>query len=297
MKILRTPPERFADLPDFPYAPSMVDVGDGLQMAVIDEGPRDAAPILLLHGEPSWSFLYRHIMRPLLDAGRRVVAPDLIGFGRSDKLDDRNDYTYQRHLDWLRAALFDRLDLKGVRMFCQDWGGLLGLRLLAEHPDRFAKVIAGNTILPTGDQPAPEAFHKWLAFSQHYPKFTAGGVLQQGTVKTLPPEVIAAYDAPFPDASYLEGARIFPALVPITPDDPASAPNRAAWKVLRTLEVPFICAFSDQDPITAVGGPLFQKLIAGAQGQPHVTVTGAGHFLQEDAAPQLAALMLEHFEG
>lgn len=295
MKILRTPPERFADLPDFPYTPQMIDVGDGLQMAVIDEGPRDAAPIVLLHGEPSWSFLYRHIIAPLLAAGRRVVAPDLIGFGRSDKPADRADYTYQRHLDWLRAALFDRLDLTGVRMFCQDWGGLLGLRLLAEHPDRFAKVIAGNTFLPTGDHGAPEAFHKWLWFSQNAPDFTAGGVLQMATVSTLPPEVIAAYDAPFPDDRYLAGARVFPKLVPITPDDPAAEANRAAWKVLSGLTVPFICAFSDQDPITRVGAPVFQKRIPGAQGQPHVTIEGGGHFLQEDAAPQLAALMLKHF--
>lgn len=293
MDFQRTPADRFADLPDWPYEAHFVEVDpSGLRMAFVDEGPRDAATVLLLHGEPSWSYLYRTVIPPLLAAGHRVVAPDLIGFGRSDKPTRREAFTYQRHLEWLRAAVIEALDLRDITMFCQDWGGLLGLRLLAEHPDRFARVVAANTFLPTGNERVPDAFRQWRDFSQTVPEFVPSAVLQIGTTTTLPDAVLNAYDAPFPDDASKAGARVFPALVPITPDDPASEPNRAAWTVLETLDVPFLCAFSDKDPVTRHGDKVLKERIPGAQGQPHTTIEGGGHFLQEDCGEQVAEVIL-----
>ncbi|WP_432933066.1 haloalkane dehalogenase [Microbispora sp. CA-135349] len=314
-KVLRTPESRFRDLADYPFEPHYVhvDAGDGtggrLRMHYVDERPAGAVKpsgqtILLLHGQPSWSYLYRHVIPPLVAAGHRCVAPDLVGFGRSDKPASRFAYTYQRHVDWLREALFDRLGLRDVTMVCHDWGGLLGLRLLAEHPGRFRRVVATDTYLPTGDQDVGRAFHAWTQYSQRADPFDAGSVVEAGTISELGPGVKAAYDAPFPDETYRQGARQFPLLVPITPWDEATVPNRDAWAVLRTLSTPFLCAFSDHvillpqapntdDPGYAVPYPdqWLRERIPGAQGQPHTTITGAGHFVQEDQGPRLAAIV------
>lgn len=287
---LRTPDHRFASLPDFAWSPKYLDVG-GLRVARIDEGPADAPVMLLLHGEPSWSFLYRKMIPPLLDAGFRVVAPDLVGFGRSDKPTDPRAYTYQAHVDWMRAVL-TALDLKGVTLFCQDWGGLIGLRLAAEDGDRFARVCAANTYLPTGDEKVPPAFHVWRAFARWTPVFPTGRIVASGCVRGLTPEARAAYDAPFPSARYEAGARAFPALVPTRPDDPASAANRRAWDALQSWEKPFLTLFGRNDPITRGAERRLQSRIPGAKGQPHDTLRGAGHFLQEDVGPELAARLI-----
>jgi haloalkane dehalogenase len=258
VEILRTPDERFASLEGFPFEPNYVDVdaGDGsivdLRVHYVDRGERAAKEtVLLLHGEPSWSYLYRTMIPVLTAAGHRCVAPDLIGFGRSDKPTPRAEYTYQRHVDWMREALFDRLDLRGLTLVCQDWGGLIGLRLVAEHPERFSRVVAANTFLPTGDRNPGDAFLAWQRFSQETPELHVGGIVKGGCRTELDAATIAAYDAPFPDESYKEGARQFPLLVPTSPDDPAAPANRKAWESLQTFDKPFLCAFSDQDPITA----------------------------------------------
>lgn len=297
MNFLRTPDDRFVDLPDFPFAPHYLDVADGegggLRVHYLDEGPSDAPPVLLLHGEPSWSFLYRHMIPVLVAAGHRCVVPDLVGFGRSDKPTAQDDYTYARHVGWMREALFDRLDLHDITLFGQDWGGLIGLRLVGEHPERFARVVVGNSGLPTGDRPPNEAFLAWQTFSRESPTFPIGGIVNGGCTTDLAAEVIAAYDAPFPDDTYTAGARRFPSLVPSSPDDPAGPANEAAWKTLRRFDRPFLCAFSDRDPITRGGQRAFLDQVPGAAGQAHTTIEGAGHFLQEDAGPRLAQVIVD----
>ena len=287
---LRTPDARFANLAGYPFAPHYVEV-DGLRMHYVDEGPRDGQIVLLLHGEPSWSYLYRKMIPVFTAAGHRAIAPDLVGFGRSDKPTRREDYTYQRHVDWMTGFL-TALDLRGVTLVAQDWGGLIGLRLVAEQGDRFARVVAANTSLPTGDQNMGEAFARWRHFALNTPRFHVGGIVKGGCVSELPAEVIAAYDAPFPDDRYLAGARQFPALVPTRPDDPAAEPNRRAWQALRRWTKPFLCAFSDADPITHGADVFLRRAIPGAQGQPHTTITGAGHFLQEDKGEELAQVVV-----
>jgi haloalkane dehalogenase len=296
--VLRTPDDRFSGLPDFAYEPRYLEVpsGDGegtVRMAYLDEGPADGEVVLCLHGEPSWSFLYRHMIPVLVDAGLRVVAPDLVGFGRSDKPAHREDCTYQRHVDWLRAAVLDELELRDITLVCQDWGGLLGLRLVGEHPDRFARVVAANTFLPTGDRDPGDAFRAWQTFSQEAPELPVGAIVNGGCTTDLTPEVIAGYDAPFPDETYKEAARQFPLLVPSRPDDPASEPNRAAWEQLSRFARPFLCAFSDQDPITKGADRVLKESIPGAADREHTTIEGGGHFLQEDRGPQLAAAVVE----
>ena len=291
METLRTPDDRFANLPGYPFAPHYTET-DGLRIHYVDEGPRDAAPVLMLHGEPSWSYLYRKMIPIVVAAGHRAVAPDLVGFGRSDKPVRREDYTYQRHVDWLRHVL-TALDLRNVTLVCQDWGGLLGLRLVADHPERFARVVTANTMLPTGDVPAGKAFLAWKEYSQTTPDFRAGGIVRGACVTTIPPEVEAAYDAPFPDDRYKAGARQFPTLVPVTPDDPAAPANRTAWEKLSTWTKPWLTAFSVQEPVTMGGAKLFQERIPGAKGQPHVTIEGGGHFLQEDKGEELARVVVD----
>ena len=297
MKALRTPDERFADLPGYPFAPNYAEVADSeggsLRVHYLDEGPRDAAPVLLLHGEPSWSYLYRTMIPPLVAAGHRCIAPDLIGFGRSDKPTERADYTYARHVEWMRELLFDHLDLRDVTLFAQDWGGLIGLRLVGEHPDRFARVVIGNTGLPDGDRAPSDAFMAWQRFSQESPDFPIGRIVDGGCTTQLPPEVIAAYDAPFPDDAYKAGARQFPTLVPTSPDDPAVPANRAAWETLRAFDKPFVCCFGDRDPVTKGGERAFLGVVPGTAGQPHTTMEGGGHFFQEDCGPQLARLVID----
>ena len=296
MQVLRTPDDRFQCLPGFAFEPRYVEVPTGeegaLRMAYIDEGPREAEIVLLLHGEPSWSFLYRKMIPVLVRAGLRAVAPDLIGFGRSDKPAAREDYTYQRHVDWVKAFLA-ATDLHRVTLFCQDWGGLLGLRIVGEEPGWFDRVVAANTFLPTGDQPMPEAFFQWRQFSQTVPELPVGNIVKLGCAREVPPEVIAAYDAPFPDESYKAGARAFPALVPASPDDPASEPNRRAWETLKRFDRPFLTAFGDSDPITRGADRVLQGLIPGAAGQPHTTLERAGHFLQEDDGEALGRIVAD----
>jgi haloalkane dehalogenase len=290
MNLLRTPDERFLNLPGWGYAPHYVDVG-GVRIHYVDEGLPEGAPVLLLHGEPSWSFLYRKMIPQFVAAGHRVVAPDLVGFGRSDKPDQRDDYTYQRHVDWM-AGVLDALDLRGATLVCQDWGGLVGLRLVADRTERFARVVAANTGLPTGDEKVSEAFLAWQAFSQSAPVLPIGKIVQSGCARGLSPELVAAYEAPFPDERYKAGARQFPLLVPTRADDPASAANRRAWLELERFEKPFLTAFGDSDPITRGAERLFQKRVPGAAGQPHATLARAGHFLQEDAGEELASVVV-----
>ena len=295
MHTLRTPDDRFVDLPDFDFAPHYVEVADGaggrLRVHHLDEGPRDGEVVLLMHGEPSWCFLYRHMIPVLVDAGLRSVAPDLVGFGRSDKPTERSDYSYARHVEWMHSALLNRLDLRDITLVGQDWGGLVGLRVAAESPDRFARIVVANTGLPTGDRPPTDAFLAWQRFSQEAAEFPVGGIVNGGCTTALAPEVIAGYDAPFPDDSYKAGARVFPTLVPTSPDDPASDANRAAWTVLEHWDKPLLTAFSDGDPITRGGARPFEARVPGAQGRTHASVTGAGHFLQEDRGPELARVV------
>jgi haloalkane dehalogenase len=295
MEALRTPDERFAGLPGWPFDPRYVEV-DGLRMHYVDEGPSDAAPVLMLHGEPSWSYLYRKMIPIVVAAGHRVIAPDLVGFGRSDKLRDRAEYTYERHMGWMTGFL-RALDLREITLVCQDWGGLLGLRLAAENEDRFARIVAANTGLPTGDQHLSQAFFAWQRFSQEVPELPVGQIVARGCVSAVAPEVIAAYDAPFPDERYKEGARQFPLLVPSRPDDPASPANRKAWEVLRRWTKPFLTAFSDGDPVTRGADLAFQEAVPGAKGQPHVTIKDGGHFLQEDKGEELARVVVAFLSG
>jgi len=299
MKALRTPDELFADLVGYPFAPNYVDIddesGDGgtLRVHYLDEGPTDGPVVLAMHGEPSWSYLYRKMIPLLVAGGARVIAPDLVGFGKSDKPTEQSDYTYARHVAWMQAAIIDHLDLQGVTFFGQDWGGLVGLRLVAENPERFARVVVGNTGLPTGEHAPSDAFMAWQKFSQTTDVFDIGFLLNSATMTELSAAEIAAYDAPFPDDTYTAGARIFPSLVPTATDDPAADANRAAWKVFEQWDKPFLCCFSDSDPVTAGGDKPFLKLVPGAEGQPHTTIENAHHFFQEDAAPALAQIVLD----
>lgn len=290
MEIVRTPDERFANLPDYPFAPHYIET-DNLRIHYLDEGPQDADPILMLHGEPSWSYLYRKMIPVFTSAGYRSIVPDLVGFGRSDKPTQRIDYTYQKHIDWMLAVI-ESLNLQRITLVCQDWGGLIGLRLAAEHENRFARIVTANTFLPTGDTPPGEAFLNWQRYSQETPRFNPGGIVNGGCVSKLTQEVIDAYNAPYPDDSYMAGARQFPTLVPTTPDDPASEANRKTWQVLQRWEKPFLTAFSDSDAITRGGDTFFQKVVPGTKGQSHTTIVGAGHFLQEDKGEELAHVVV-----
>jgi haloalkane dehalogenase len=297
MESLRTPDERFADLPDYPFAANYVEISDQdggtLRVHYIDEGPTDGPVVLAMHGEPSWSYLYRKMIPLLVAAGHRVIAPDLVGFGKSDKPTEKSDYTYARHVAWMQEAIIDHLDLRNTTFFGQDWGGLVGLRLVAENPDRFDRVIVGNTGLPTGEQQPSEAFMNWQKFSQTTPVFDIGFLLNAATNTELSEGEIVAYDAPFPDDSFKAGARIFPSLVPTQPDDPAAEANKAAWEVFTKWEKPFITCFSDGDPVTAGGDKPFLKFVPGANGQPHVTIAGANHFFQEDAPEELCQVIID----
>jgi haloalkane dehalogenase len=296
MHCLRTPDEAFDDLPGYPFDPHYLEVGADdkpVRVHYLDEGPATAPTVLLMHGEPSWSYLYRTMIPVLVESGLRCVAPDLVGFGRSDKPSDRSDYTYAGHVAWMRQLLLDKdgLGLGDITLVGQDWGGLIGLRLVAEHPDRFARVVVANTGLPTGDEPMSDAFLAWQRFSQETPTFPVGGIVNGGCTTALAAEVVAAYDAPFPDETFKAGARAFPLLVPTRPDDPAAAANRAAWEGLAGWDKPFLTAFSDSDPVTAGAYARFQRTVPSAQGRAHPTIEGGGHFLQEDRGPELAAVV------
>ena len=301
MHVLRTPDEHFAELPGFDHEPRYAEVPDGdggeLRMSWVEAGPDDGPVALLLHGEPSWSFLYRHVIDELVTAGVRCVAPDMVGFGRSDKPTEVGDHSYARHVEWVRALAFDVLDLSGVTVVGQDWGGLIGLRLVAEHADRFARVVAANTGLPTGDFGMPDIwwqFHDAVAAAE---TLDIGRLVQSGCVRPLFDEVRAAYDAPFPDETYKAGPRAMPGLVPTSPEDPATVANRAAWNALGACDLPFLVAFSDSDPITGAMGPILREHVPGTRGLEHPVLEGAGHFLQEDAGPQLGGAVAAFITG
>lgn len=291
MEILRTPDDRFASLPGYDFAPDYTllrhDAETEIRVHSIDEGK--GAPVLLMHGEPTWSYLYRRFVRPLCDKGHRVVAPDLVGFGRSDKPARQEEYTYERHVKWMSDWLLAK-DLRDITLFCQDWGGLIGLRLVAAFPERFARVIVANTGLSTGSGMSA-AFQAWLTFSQSVPELPVGDIVKTGTKRPLTEAEIAAYDAPFPEERYKAGARRFPALVPVTPEHASVAENKAAWKVLEVFDRPFLTAFSDSDPVTRGGDKPFVRRVPGAREQPHTVIAGAGHFLQEDQPEALIALI------
>ena len=288
--VFRTPDERFKDLPGFDYSPHYVEI-DGYRVHYLDEGPRNGEPILLIHGKPTWSFLYRNMIPVLVEAGYRCIVPDLIGFGRSDKPAAMETHTYQFHVDAM-AGLVNALDLKQTTFFGQDWGGLIGLRVVAENEARFARVVISNTGLPIGDQPISDAFMAW--------KRTNQGMIERGDINvgTLvsgnvgSPEIAVAYDAPFPDARYKAGPLIMPQRVPFEPGDPAVQANKRAWEVFRRWNKPFLTAFSDGDPITGGLEARFQREVPGAQGQPHPVIEGAGHFLQETHGEQLARVIV-----
>jgi haloalkane dehalogenase len=292
MDAVRTPEERFASLADFPYEPRFVTLADGLRVAYVEAGPADGPTVVLVHGEPTWSYLYRTMLPVLADAGLRALAPDLVGFGRSDKPTERSAYSYAGHVGWLREALFDVLDLREVTYLGQDWGGLLGLRLVAEHPDRFARVVMSNTGLPTRDVRMPEVWWRFREAVETAPRLDVGRLVAAGCRRGLSDQARAGYDAPFPDDRYLAGARAFPGLVPNSPDDPAAPAQRAAWEFLARFDRPFLCAFSDGDPITAGGDRWMRERIPGARGLEHVVIRDAGHFLQEDAGPELAEAVI-----
>lgn len=292
MEFLRTPAHRFLNLPDYPFAPHHVQVGSPpLRMHYLDEGPRSGPVVLMLHGEPSWSYLYRHMIPVCVKAGQRVIAPDLIGFGKSDKPTRIEDYTFARHVAWVRDLIV-QLDLRDITLVCQDWGSLIGLRLAAENEERFARIALSNGMLPTGEQRMPPAFKIWRTFAQVSPWFPISGILGVGTRRTLTERERAAYDAPFPSAQYQAGARAFPALVPASLADPASAANIAAWEVLKRWEKPFLLAFSDGDPITRGGDRYVSERVPGTKGQPHLTLRG-GHFVQEDSPVEFATAVNE----
>lgn len=295
MKSLRTPDERFADLPDFPYAPEYVDLAPDLRMAYVDEGDRGAPPVLMLHGEPTWSYLYRSMIPVFTDAGFRAVAPDLIGFGRSDKPTRLEDYSYQQHMDWLTAWL-DAVDLRGITLICQDWGSLLGLRLAAENPERFDRIVVANGFLPTGDRDPGPAFKIWRAFTAYSPVFPIGRIVDTGTKRSLSAAERRAYDAPFPSSKYKAGARAFPGLVPTSPKDPAAPANTRAWDELGRWEKPFLTLFGRHDPILGKADKPLLEHVPGAQGQPHDRLDGS-HFVQEDVGAEIARRTVEWIRG
>ena len=300
MDFLRTPEERFEGLagPDGwgAHAPSYAEVpdteGGSLRMAYVDAGPADAPVVLLLHGEPTWGHLYRHVVDSLTRAGLRTITPDLIGFGRSDKPTRVEDHTYARHVGWVRA-LVETLDLRDVTLVGQDWGGLIGLRLVAEDPDRYARVVAANTGLPTGDRDMPEVWWRFRRAVESAEVLDVGRLVASGCHRGLDDAARAAYDAPFPDEAHKVGPRAMPGLVPTRPDDPAAPANRAAWEVLGRWEKPFLVAFSDGDPITGAMGPVLRKLVPGTRGLHHPVIAGAGHFLQEDAGQELGRVVAD----
>lgn len=282
---VRTPESNFKHLPNYPFEPNYTDI-DGLRMHYVDEGPKSADPILMLHGEPSWSYLYRYMIPVCAAAGHRVIAPDLVGFGKSDKPVNITDYSYQAHMDWMKQFI-DNLQLTNITLVCQDWGSLIGLRLAAENEDRFKAIVVGNGMLPTGEQKPPAAFKLWKTFALNSPWFPIARIVEFGCFKSFSKDERRAYDAPFPGKKYKAGTRAFPALVPVSEDDPASSANKQAWAVLKKWQKPFLTTFSNGDPITRGGDKYMQDRIPGSKGMPHITLKG-GHFLQEDSGTEFA---------
>lgn len=295
MKLLRTPEERFENLPDFPFEPQYLEV-DSIRIHYLDEGSKDSGVILLMHGEPSWSFLYRHMIPPLKNAGYRVLAPDLVGFGRSDKPTKQSDHSYKKHVEWMTKWV-KKLDLQEITLFCQDWGSLIGLRIAIENQERFSRIMLSNGGLPTGEQNMGKVFLEWQEFSKTATKFDIKRIMQSATVTELTKDVLKGYDAPFPDDNYKTGPRIIPSLVPTTIEDPEHAPNKKAIEQFKQWKKPFLTAFSDKDPITKGGDKFWQENIPGAKGQNHVTVKNGGHFIQEDKGSELASIILEFIKN
>lgn len=288
--VMRTPDDRFDELPGYHFDPNYVDVA-GYRVHYVDSGDSNANPVLMLHGEPSWSFLYRKMIDPVADAGNRVIAPDLIGFGRSDKPVDINVHTYAFHVDAM-TRFIETLDLTNITLICQDWGSLIGLRVAAENPERFARILLANGALPTGDDSLGEGFLAWRAQAAQMKEagdMPVGMIVGRGKGE----EIVAAYDAPFPDPQYKAGPLAMPLLVPVSADDPANAANMAAWEVYANWNKPFLTAFSDGDPVTRGREEKFKTTVPGAQGQKHVILQGGGHFLQEDIGEKLAEVAIE----
>jgi haloalkane dehalogenase len=326
MQCKRTPDECFEGLEDYDFKPNYLEIPDGedgsLRVHYLDEGPRDGPLVLLMHGQPAWSYLYRFMIPPLVDAGFRVVAPDLVGFGRSDKPTQVDDYTYARHVAWMSHWL-TALDLRDITAFVQDWGSLIGLRLVAAFPDRFARVVLANGGLPTGLIPEkltskireaaallPLVSHEelgerfrdksglpgllyWQKYCLESPDIIRLGDTLMGGARGLSREAKAAFNAPFPDESYLAGVRKFPSLIPLFHDDAEVQENKAAWQVLKQFDKPFLCAFSDADPITAGADASFLKVVPGCSGLPHRTIAPAGHFLQQEQPEQCVQAILD----
>jgi len=285
----------FDNLPDYQFEPHYIEI-DEIRIHYIDEGLHDAEVILLMHGEPSWSFLYRKMIPILVKAGYRVLAPDLVGFGKSDKPSQQTDHTYRRHVEWMTHWMI-QLDLRNITLFCQDWGSLIGLRVAIENNERFSRIVLANGGLPTGEERMTEAFLVWRKFSRESPKFDIARIIQGATTSKLTREIRNGYDAPFPDNSYKAGARIMPSLVPINTEDPEHKANKKAIEEFKKWEKPFLTAFSDSDPVTRGGDQFWQKYIPGAKDQNHTTIKDAGHFLQEDKGPEIANLIVNFIKN
>jgi len=284
MSVIRTPEERFKDLPDFPFQPHYLEIDD-LRIHYLDEG--NGQVILCLHGEPSWSYLYRKMI-PILSKNHRVLAMDFVGFGRSDKFTESSEYSFQMHHDTI-IHFIRSLKLEKITLVVQDWGGLLGLTVASEMPELFARLVIMNTGLPSGDEPMGKGFMRWREFASNSSDLPVGQVIQNGTAeRALTSEIVAAYESPFPDVSFKAGAMIFPLLVPISPDDPGAAQMRRAKEVFSHWQKPVQVMFSDKDPITRGGDIFFRSLIPGAKGQPEIVIHDAGHFLQEDKGEEIA---------
>jgi haloalkane dehalogenase len=290
MTVLRTPDERFTGLHGYDFAPHYTNVV-GLRMHHVDEGPRSASPVLMLHGEPTWSYLYRHMIPLLANARLRAIAPDFIGFGRSDKPSDVRDYSYDGHVAWLNEWLHAN-DLRDITLVCQDWGSLIGLRVITDQPERFARVVVANGFLPTGDRRLPLAFKTWQAFARFTPVLPVTAIVRAGCARGLSKEARRGYAAPFPHDRFKAGARAFPRIVPGRPDDPAAPANRRAWEALSEWRKPLLTLFGAEDPIFRGLDRVLQKHIPGAAGQPHRVLAGAGHFIQEDAGVELAEAVI-----
>ena len=295
-KVLRTPAERFAQLKGFDYTPRYLTLepGEGtpIRVACIDEGPRDAPVVLLMHGEPTWSYLYRKMIPGLLAEGFRVVVPDMVGFGRSDKPAARRDHSYAHQVQWMNAWL-SQMDLQHITLFCQDWGSLIGLRMATAQSERFDRIVLSNGGLPTGDGWRSTAFLIWRAFANYSPWFPIGRIVRTGCRQGLDPAEVASYDAPYPGAAYRVAPRVYPSLVPISPKDPECVANLAAWQALEQWHKPFVTWFSSGDPVTRGAELPFLKRVPGTQGQPHLWIRKSSHFLQEDQGPLLARLLTQ----